>query len=206
MLQHSGLFFFFKNVFDHFNPLQCLRHTVSFLSKMKVFGRSLAATQAVAQNHEENRRCDVWEELHVCVSCPSRNSASPRPFRLPRQSRPPPSSSSAWQLWCCAPAHCFQCSGLLHEQEPSATRQESAQYEVLHLLRVRNPLNLFISPTWITQIKTRFNSIVATGKLKNDILSPRSISNKASLLINTKGLLLWRWEAATFSYLPLSHS
>ena len=59
----------------------------------------------------------------VCVglSCPSLYSVSRRLLGpLLRQSRLPPSSSSSWRLWCCAPARCLRCPAARLEQEPSA--------------------------------------------------------------------------------------
>lgn len=58
-------------------------------------------------------------------SCPSLYSVTRRHLCLPRQSRPPPSSSSSWQLWCCAPIRCLQRWRHLDEQEPSAGRHGS---------------------------------------------------------------------------------
>lgn len=82
------------------------------LVKKQLCGENLAAPKAGSHINEANRRQRVG-----VLSCPSLCSAYRRRHRCP--SLPRPSSSSSWQLWCCAPARCLHCFGhLLFQQRP----------------------------------------------------------------------------------------
>lgn len=81
-----------------------------------------------ARTVENSSIQQLLRSVHLRLSSPSPNSSSPRPLCLRHQSLPRRSSSSSWQLWCCAPTRYLQSCGLLNEQEPSMVQQENLHW------------------------------------------------------------------------------